>query len=420
MIPKGGGKKACDPNSYRPISLISCLGKLVERVVSKRLVKYLEDNKILACQQSGFRSRRRTTDNLAFFSQKIAETLCRKKKLVSLSFDIQAAFDTVWHTGLLYKMIDKSVPNYIIRWVHHFLNDRTFRVRVEEAISESAPIGAGVPQGASISPVLFCMYINDIPMMSSDNIAHSMLFADDLTTFFTFDKVGGVAGKGRKHKVQNYLDSVERWLRLWRLKMAPSKCNYTIFGNAGCDWSEMKDKIAPKMFGEAIPYEANPVLLGVTFDERLTFRAQVQSIRAKCASRLRLIKMMSCKSRHVSKSTLLALYKSLIGTVLDYSALILPRLAKDAVTSLQAIQNKAMRSIYNRPFDATTEELCQISGLCKVEERMKTVNEKYIKSCISFKNEFVVPLIESFKNFIGKQLPGMESLFLFDHKHLFM
>ncbi len=121
--------------------------------------------------------------------QKILEAFNKHENVLSLAFDIQAAFDAVWHKGLILKMQKLKVPEYIIRWTKFFLADRTFEVRVGDAISERAPIITGVPQGSSISPILFSIFINDIPMRSASNDGYSLLFADDLTVFFLFKNV---------------------------------------------------------------------------------------------------------------------------------------------------------------------------------------------------------------------------------------
>ena len=111
MILKGS-KLASNPNNYRPISLISCLSKLLERIVGQRIAGYLEENNIFSSHQSGLRRHRRTTDNLAYHTQKVMEAFNKKgKKILTLSFDIQAAFDAVWHVGLIYKMLNITSPN---------------------------------------------------------------------------------------------------------------------------------------------------------------------------------------------------------------------------------------------------------------------------------------------------------------------
>lgn len=101
-----------DPNNYRPISVSSCLGKLLERIINSRLYKFLEEINILAQEQSGFRRNRRTTDNIFFFIQKKPSLLIGIQKVCGLFFEISKAFDKVWHTGLLYKLIRLNIPNY--------------------------------------------------------------------------------------------------------------------------------------------------------------------------------------------------------------------------------------------------------------------------------------------------------------------
>ena len=110
MIPKKDGMSK-DPEKYRPISLTSCLGKLAERLIKKRLYGLLEANNIIVKQQSGFRNEKGAADNLVFFTQKISETINRGKKAMGIFFDISKAFDKVWHKGLLKKLIDLKIPN---------------------------------------------------------------------------------------------------------------------------------------------------------------------------------------------------------------------------------------------------------------------------------------------------------------------
>ena len=145
MLPKISGILK-DPDKYRPISLLSCLGKLIERVIKNRLNKFLEDSKILVKQQSGFRNNKGTADNLLFFTQKISETLNKGKKACGIFFDISKAFDKVWHKGLIYKLIKMRVPSYILKYLIDFLKDRKFRVSIGDTLSELYNILCSVPQ----------------------------------------------------------------------------------------------------------------------------------------------------------------------------------------------------------------------------------------------------------------------------------
>jgi hypothetical protein len=130
----------------------------------------------------------------------------------------------LWHAGLIYKLIGLKVPMYIIRFIKSFLTDRTFRVKVNGAYSDPHPVTCSVPQGSVYGPLLFLVFINDIPLARSLNVSYSALFADDLNSIFIFRKSGQV-----KCLMRKYLESLTAWLRKWRLKMNVKKCCYTIF-----------------------------------------------------------------------------------------------------------------------------------------------------------------------------------------------
>ena len=153
MIPKKKNNSS-NPKDYRPISVSSCLGKLLEKLLRTRINNFLSQKNILLKQQSGFRSQRQTRDNLSHLLQKTIESFNRRKKVCSIFFDIAAAFDKVWHQGLLNKMIKMNFPRYIIKWISELLKDRKFKVTIGEASSALLSILAGVPQGVVLSPIL--------------------------------------------------------------------------------------------------------------------------------------------------------------------------------------------------------------------------------------------------------------------------
>jgi hypothetical protein len=215
-----------NPKDYRPISLTSCLAKLAERLMLVKIKDFLDKNKIIIKQQSGFRQKRQTKDNLFFLTQKAIESLNRGKQMCTIFFDIASAFDKVWHDGLISKLIKLKFPEYIICRLNDFLTNRFFAVRIGNFVTNKQKITAGVPQGAVLSPILFSIFINDIPVNYSKNKNYSLLFADDLCSFHIYEKKRNSA-----KQIQLYLDRIENWLKSWRLMMAPHKCNYIIFTN---------------------------------------------------------------------------------------------------------------------------------------------------------------------------------------------
>lgn len=198
--------------------------------------------------------------------------------------------------------------------------------------------------------------------------------------------------------VNSYLKKIEKWLCKWRLKMAPSKCNYTLFAPTIVNLTKHQKLLSSSlmMFGEQIPYEANPVSLGIIFDEKLNFSAQVKRIKNKCSSRLNLIRILSHKSWQLNKSTLLTIYQAMVGSVLDYSAFILPRLSENLRTTLQAVQNKAIRIIFRKRPGTKTIYLCRLANLVLLSDRMHYLNIKYICKALISENELILSLFKEY------------------------
>ncbi len=169
-----------------------------KRLIKFRLNSFLEDRNLISKQQSGFRNKKGAADNLIFFTQKISETLNKKKKACGIFFDIYKAFDKVWHNGLIYKLMKLNVPSNILKYVVDFLKDRKFRVSVEDSLSESCKILCSVPQGSVLGPLLFLVYINDIPLIDTKHSGYSSLFADDLATIFIYNKPTHVKKKKKQ------------------------------------------------------------------------------------------------------------------------------------------------------------------------------------------------------------------------------
>ena len=168
-----------------------------------------------------------------------------------------------------------------------------------------------MPQGSVLGPLLFLVYINDVPLTDSKRISYSSLFADDLASIFMFNQPGFIA-----KKVNRYLESLVAWLFKWRLKMNASKCCYTIFSGGG---NKSQVKFNLKLSDGIIPYSSNPIFLGITFDEHLCFKSHTDGLRQRAIKRLNIIKIFSHKSWKLSHETLKCIYSALIGSLFTYS-----------------------------------------------------------------------------------------------------
>ena len=148
------GKEKQKMESYRPISLLSCLGKCMERILNSRLIYHLESNNVLSDTQTGYRKHRNTEDQLLLLAQDIENAFQQKEKVVSVFFDLSKAFDRVWKEGLLLKVRQSGIGGKMFTWIKSFLRKRSARVALDNQLSVSVKMREGVPQGGVISPFL--------------------------------------------------------------------------------------------------------------------------------------------------------------------------------------------------------------------------------------------------------------------------
>ena len=284
-------------------------------------------------------------------------------------------------------MIKLNIPSYIIKWTAEFLKNRRFCVDVNGEKSTLRDIRAGVPQGAVLSPILFSIFINDIPIENSTNRSYGLLFADDLAKIFIFKKPGKL-----ELLVNKYLKNIVKWLQKWRLKMNVSKTKYTIFSKS----ANTRKDFTFSLYDMKLKRDPNPKFLGVTFDESLSFGPQVKEIKEKCIKRLNILKILSHKSWHLKTNILLNIYKSLIRSIIDYNSFILKSLSIANLNTLQIIQNKAIKSIFKLRYDFPSELLSGISGMVDISTRMSTLCKNYFDKAFISNNQLMALLKEEY------------------------
>jgi len=166
MLPKPGKPRHL-ASSYRPISLTSCMGKLFEKCINCRLVAFLEKTGALGDNQCAYRAHHSTDDHLVRLCHSISEALGLRQVCVAVMLDVEAAFDSVWHDGLRFRMSQLGLCSKITRLLSSYLRDRSISVRVGKSLSRSFVPSAGAPQGGVLAPILFIMFMSSMPAPSS-------------------------------------------------------------------------------------------------------------------------------------------------------------------------------------------------------------------------------------------------------------
>ena len=207
-------KKAKDKknkSSYRPISLLSCLGKTPERIINKRLRWHLEANNLIHKEQTGFRTNRNTEDQLVHLAQSIENAFMDKIKVIVVFVDLSKAFDKVWKIGFLLKLMNLGVAGNMYRWIESFLLHRTAKVKLDGSLSQTVMIRKGVPQGGVIyiSPTLFVVFINDITENISRHISRAF-HADDYAVWNAADALSHATVR-----MQEALNITSKWATDW-------------------------------------------------------------------------------------------------------------------------------------------------------------------------------------------------------------
>ena len=217
---KSGNKD--DLDNYRPISILPILSKILEKAVFHQLHSYLSKNSLLSPYQSGFRASHSTQLAITFLIDKIRGRMDKGLLTGAMFIDLKKAFDTVPHDGLLNKLFRYGIQDQPFSWFESYLTNRTQSVSIGNHLSSAANISSGVPQGSALGPLLFILYINDLPL--AVGLSSVMLYADDTVIFSAASSIDQL-----QLNLSLDLNVVSNWLTANGLFLNLKKTEYIVF-----------------------------------------------------------------------------------------------------------------------------------------------------------------------------------------------
>ena len=299
------GDKSLAAN-YRPVSLLSNIGKIQERIVFKQIYNHLSSNNLLFKYQSGFRPGHSTAFQLIDIFHHICQSYDEKQYSCMVFCDISKAFDKVWHKGLLFKLRQNGIKGNLLAWISNYLSSRKQRVQINSSTSSLLSVNAGVPQGSVLGPLLFLVYVNDI----ADNLLSLVrLFADDSSLFFSAANLRDIEGI-----INQDLGLILVWAKKWLVDFNPIKTVAMLFTLRPLDFLPILN------FNDSIiNFVESHKHLGLT----LTFNGQWHThIETILCSAYKVLGIMRKLKYRFTRQALNQMYVSYVRPLLEYSSIV--------------------------------------------------------------------------------------------------
>lgn len=356
------GKSSSLTGSYRPISLLCTLGKVFERLILSRLSRYTD--KHLIGEQFGFRRGHSTVQQLARVAEHVTDNLNRNCSTSMFLLDIEKAFDTVWHEGLLHKLLNIGVPIQLVKLIQSYLKNRYFKVYIGSAFSSMFNVPAGVPQGSVLGPYLFLVYLNDIPKQPRTHLA---CFADDTASFSSSNDTELSVGR-----LQLSLNLLSEFFKKWKLKLNEAKTEAIIFTR-----KRQPPKTQLILNDHKIPWSNTVKYLGVILDPKVKWTPHIKLLHEKGIKCLTGLRPILNRQSNLSPYTKLRIYKTLIRPVITYAAPVWSSTSDSNYSKLQVIQNKALKTAYNTPYYTNLKRLHNKIKLLNIKTFVCNLGRKF-------------------------------------------
>ena len=331
--------KRNDPSNYRPISILSTINKIFEKILYTRLYKYLTKFDILYNYQYGFRKNHSTIQALIEITDYLKTAIDEKKIVSGIFLDLTKAFDTVNHNILLAKLHNYGIRGVANDLLRSYLTNRYQYVSIGNTSSSKQPIKCGVPQGSVLGPLLFLIYINDIANCSK--IGKIRIFADDTSAFVEGTKVNEVISNS-----EILMNDLNNWFKSNKLTLSTNKSCFILFRSAHTRLNEIPSVLN---FGDSHINRENSVkYLGITLDENLNWNEHVQQV---CKSLKSCFGTFYNVRNYLNLDQVRTIYYSLVYSKIKYALAVYGNTSNENIQLIQCLQNKLIKVLMKKTID---------------------------------------------------------------------
>ena len=367
-------EKGChmDCTNYRPISLLSNINKIIEKLMHERLYSFLEKHRSIYELQFGFRSKHSTGHALTDLTEAIRKAMDESSYAVGVFIDLQKAFDTVDHNILLSKLDHYGIRGVSNNWFRSYLTNRQQYVTVNGKDSDLRIMKFGVPQGSVLGPLLFLIYINDLYLSIKHSTARH--FADDTCLLIKSKSL-----KRMKKLLNQDLKSLNAWLKANKISLNASKTEILIFKHHN---KPLNYDLKIKLDGKRLYPSKYVKYLGILIDSQMNWSYHIKSLVPKLAR----ANGMLAKIRHyVSKESLRSIYFAIFSSLMNYGAHVWGQVSNGHVKRIMKLQDKSIRIINFAKYHEPTSKLYQTSNILKFEDQIKLSNYFHVHDSINRK-----------------------------------
>ena len=333
-----------DVNNYRPISVIPVVMKIFERLIHNQLYAFLSTHNLLSSHQSGFRPKHSTVTTLTDVTDYILKNIDAGHFVGGVFIDLKKAFDTVNHKILLKKLASFGIAGLELDWFKSYLSDRKQATKMGTTLSKSKGVSFGVPQGTILGPLLFTMYINDLPLTVSSETKIT-LYADDTAVFYASKDINEINAH-----MNVILERITSWMGVNKLTLNAKKTKAMLFCTS-C-FKKRSDELSLCMSGEQLETVDQCKYLGVILDQSLKWDAQIDQT---CKKVSKYIGMMYRIRPLLATTHMNTIYKAIILPRLTYCDTVWGNCSSTLCTRIERLQNRAGRAILKVPVRTSSQ-----------------------------------------------------------------